>query len=216
MEEGLHELHQVSREDGAPRPIVAVTGDYYTRVVPFANNEVYREIERLGGVLWTPPTFSDAFKLGALRDAFWSLLSGRAKQAAADGLLALYMAVSEFRVKGGRRGRKVVDAPLDLFGFRMWKTAAAYANSHLPPGITAPLVTALDDVQRGADGILNLITLNCSYGTVVTAALMRELKRMPGVPLLTLVFDGLKKTNENTRLEAFMEQVHDRFRRRTA
>jgi predicted CoA-substrate-specific enzyme activase len=216
MEEGLHELHQVSREDGAPRPIVAVTGDYYTRVVPFANNEVYREIERLGGVLWTPPTFSDAFKLEALRDAFWSLLSGRAKQAAADGLLALYMAVSEFRVKGGRRGRKVVDAPLDLFGFRMWKTAAAYANSHLPPGITAPLVTALDDVQRGADGILNLITLNCSYGTVVTAALMRELKRMPGVPLLTLVFDGLKKTNENTRLEAFMEQVHDRFRRRTA
>jgi hypothetical protein len=26
------------------------------------------------------------------------------------------------------------------------------------------------------------------------------------------VYDGLKKTNEKTRIEAFMEQVHDGFR----
>jgi hypothetical protein len=30
--------------------------------------------------------------------------------------------------------------------------------------------------------------------------------------MLTLVYDGLKKTNERTRIEAFMEQVHDRFK----
>jgi hypothetical protein len=77
-------------------------------------------------------------------------------------------------------------------------------------GITAPLAT--DELfDQGADGVLNLMTLNCSYGTVVTAALLRALKKRPGTPLLTLVFDGLKKTNEKTRLEAFMEQVQDRF-----
>ncbi len=216
MEEALHELHQVPVEERAPRPVVAVTGDYYTRVVPFANNEVYREIERLGGLLWTPPTFTDAFKLSVLRDAVWDLRSGRARQAVADAFLVLCMAVSEFKVKGGRRARRVLNAPLDLLGLRMWKSVALNANTHLPEGITAPLVTALDEVQRGADGVLNLITLNCSYGTVVTAALSRALKEGPGVPMLTLVFDGLKKTNENTRLEAFMEQVHDRFRQRNA
>jgi len=29
--------------------------------------------------------------------------------------------------------------------------------------------------------------------------------------MLTLVYDGLKKTNERTRVEAFMEQVSDHF-----
>jgi hypothetical protein len=34
--------------------------------------------------------------------------------------------------------------------------------------------------------------------------------------MLTLVYDGLKKTNERTRLEAFMEQVWDRHRENRA
>jgi hypothetical protein len=58
------------------------------------------------------------------------------------------------------------------------------------------------------------MTLNCSYGTVVTAALMRALKARPEIPMLTLVYDGLKKTNEKTRIEAFMEQAHDHMERR--
>ncbi len=75
-----------------------------------------------------------------------------------------------------------------------------------------PISTALKYVDCGADGVLNLMTLNCSYGTVVTAALLRALKQRDRVPMLTLVFDGLKKTNEKTRLEAFMEQVWDHFK----
>jgi len=61
--------------------------------------------------------------------------------------------------------------------------------------------------------VLNLMTLNCAFGTVVTASLLRALKERQGIPMLTLVYDGLKKTNEKTRLEAFMEQVWDRFQR---
>jgi len=38
------------------------------------------------------------------------------------------------------------------------------------------------------------------------------LRDRPSVPMLTLIYDGLQKTNERTRLEAFMEQVHDHFR----
>ena len=66
-------------------------------------------------------------------------------------------------------------------------------------------------IAAGADGLLNLITLNCSYGTVVTAVLNRELQSRHGVPMLTLVYEGLEKTNEKTRLEAFMQQVRNRW-----
>ncbi len=58
------------------------------------------------------------------------------------------------------------------------------------------------------------MTLNCSFGTVVTAALSRALRQGHDTPMLTLIYDGLKKTNEKTRLEAFMEQVWDHFRNR--
>jgi benzoyl-CoA reductase/2-hydroxyglutaryl-CoA dehydratase subunit BcrC/BadD/HgdB len=85
-------------------------------------------------------------------------------------------------------------------------------DTRLPAGIMAPLSTVLRQVDAQADGVLNLMTLNCSYGTVVTAALSRVLRDQYAVPMLTLVYDGLKKTNEKTRLEAFMEQVWDRFR----
>jgi benzoyl-CoA reductase/2-hydroxyglutaryl-CoA dehydratase subunit BcrC/BadD/HgdB len=96
----------------------------------------------------------------------------------------------------------------------MKRIVEPYLDHRLPPGIAAPLATALSSINHGAHAILNLITLNCSYGTVVTAALNRALKGMPNIPMLTLVYDGLKKTNEKTRLEAFMEQVHETFRRK--
>ncbi len=214
MEEVLHDLYTFPVEDDKPRPVIAVTGDYYTRVVPFANNDVFREIEANGGSILSPPTLSDCFKLGTLRDFVWSLLSGQSREAARHGLFYTLMTILELNVRASKAARDVTKGPLDLMGIGMWKTAANYAHTKLPAGITAPIATALRDLDTGADGVLNLITLNCSYGTVVTAALMRALKARPEIPMLTLVYDGLKKTNEKTRIEAFMEQAHDHMERR--
>jgi predicted CoA-substrate-specific enzyme activase len=213
MEEVFHDLHQIPVRDSDPRPVVAVTGDYYTRVVPYANNDVYREIEALGGSLWPPPTFSDCLKMSTLRDLTWSVLSLRPQETFRNGMLYALMAVSEFKVKGSQSIRKAWSTPLDLTGWKMWKSASHHAHTRLPSGITAPIATVLQQVEMGASGILNLMALNCSYGTVVTAALSRALKQRPGLPMLTLSYDGLKKTNEKTRLEAFMTQVHDHFRK---
>lgn len=211
VEEALHDLSMVPLEESAVRPAVSVTGDYYTRVVSFANNDVYREVERLGGIILTPPTFSDSFKMGTMRDFLWSVVNALPGNAAWKGVFFMLQAMCEFRVKGGRNARRAVGGPLDILGWRMWKSAAEHIPTRLPGGITAPVVTALSDVENGASGVLNLITLNCSYGTVVTTALARTLKAHSNTPMLTLVYDGLKKTNEKTRLEAFMEQVRDRF-----
>ncbi len=216
MEEIVHDLGNVPLGDPSPRPVVAVTGDYYTRVVPFANNDVYEEIEALGGTIWTPPVFTDCLKLGIARDMAWGFRNGRLRAGVEEGLLYLFLAISEFRVKGSRILRRRLSGPLDLSGLRMWKSASSQVHTRLPAGITAPIATALHQLERGADGVLNLMTLNCSYGTVVTAALSRAIKEKPGIPMLTLVFDGLKKTNEKTRLEAFMEQVRDYFKCRAA
>ncbi len=214
VEEALHELYKLPVDDASPRPLIVVTGDYYTRVVPFANNEVFLEVEANGGVVLSPPTLSDSFKLGTLRDFVWTLLNGRSRDTARHGLLYILMTLLDFNVRGTRNARKVRKGDLDLLGIGMWKTATKHANTKLPAGITAPIATTLRDVELGADGVLNLMTLNCSYGTVVTAALLRALKDRPELPMLTLVYDGLKKTNEKTRIEAFMEQAHEHLNKR--
>jgi predicted CoA-substrate-specific enzyme activase len=216
MEEALHELYLVPTDETVSRPVVSVTGDYYTRVVPFANNDVYGSVENLGGLLWAPPSFADSFKIGAMKDLVWNLLNRRSREAAHSTLLYLFMLISEFKVKRGPGARRVYNSPMDLLGLNMWKAAARHTDIRLPGGITAPIATTMRDLEMGANGVLNLITLNCAYGTVVTVALTRALKEGPGVPMLTLIYEGLKKTNETSRVEAFMDQVHNHFRRKTA
>ena len=213
LEEALQELSHVSSDRGADRPVVAVTGDYYTRIVSFANNDVYEEIERLGGTVWSPPTFSDGLKHYYLLEATHRNISSCSEETAASASFYSSLVLAEMRIKGSRAAREFLCDRLDPAGARARKIAALHIDPRFPPGIAAPLATALDYVEQGAHGLLNLITLNCSYGTVVTAVLGRALKDRRDFPLLTLVYDGLKKTNERTRLEAFMEQVHDHFRR---
>lgn len=213
IEQGMHdvleELERIPLSPHAVRPVVAVTGDYYTRIVPFANNEVYREIEQLGGTVMPPPTFSDGLKLYYLQEIVGNGSGIQDLEDKTNFYAAL--ALSELRIKGSSLARKVSDAPLDPFGLRMRRTAGRHLDDRYPTGMAAPLATALSQIERGVDGVLNLITLNCSYGTVVTAALNRATHTRPDVPILTLVYDGLKKTNERTRLEAFMGQVHHHF-----
>jgi predicted nucleotide-binding protein (sugar kinase/HSP70/actin superfamily) len=215
IDEVLHDLYQVPVTENGPRPRIAVTGDYYTRVVPFANNQVYDQIESLGATIWPPPTLSDSFKMSVLRDIHWNL-GGNLLKAAENAILYAFMAASEFRVKGAREAKKALKtSPSNYFGLNIWKNASRHIDTRLPAGITAPIATTIDQLDSGADGVLNLMTLNCLFATVVTATLSRALKEHPEIPMLTLIYDGLKKTNEKTRVEAFMDQVWDRFYIRT-
>ncbi|MGC8658878.1 MAG: acyl-CoA dehydratase activase [Desulfomonilaceae bacterium] len=207
IEAAVEELRRVKVNEHEIKPVIAITGDYYTRVVSFANNDVYREIERLGGTVWSPPTFSDGLKLFYLQEIMGRTWSSRSSEFDSRTSLYASMIVSEMRIKGLLFDKDAARPPIDPCGQRTKKAISNHMDYRYPPGITAPFATALSYLDQGAHGILNLITLNCSYGTVVTAALTRAMKCHPGVPMLTLVYDGLKKTNEKTRLEAFMEQV---------
>jgi hypothetical protein len=111
--------------------------------------------------------------------------------------------------------KRSLSVPADVAGFDLWRKVSPHASTKLPTGIIVPLGTALQQMDSGAHGILNLMALNCAYGTVITTALLRTLRTNVNTPMLTLVYDGLKKTNEKTRLEAFMDQVWQHFGAKT-
>ena len=73
----------------------------------------------------------------------------------------------------------------------------------------------VDFARRGADGVINVICLNCMLGTVseaISAQIKRDYER---IPIPTLVFSGTDSPSENTKLEAFVYQVH-RFAQKKA
>jgi hypothetical protein len=65
----------------------------------------------------------------------------------------------------------------------------------------------IEAVEKGACGIINVITQNCSYGNVLTSILQRMRPDYGDIPLLTLIYEEQQGGNKLTRLEAFMHQV---------
>jgi predicted nucleotide-binding protein (sugar kinase/HSP70/actin superfamily) len=70
----------------------------------------------------------------------------------------------------------------------------------------------VDFAQRGADGVINAICFNCMLGTISEAISTRIREDFDNIPIPTLVFSGTDGSSENTKLEAFVYQVHQSFK----
>lgn len=95
------------------------------------------------------------------------------------------------------------------------KAAAPYVTDAIDPVVTVNLSKAEKYAATGCSGIANLIVLNCLYGTLCTAIYKKVQRLNNGVPMLTIIYEGLKPTNEQTRIEAFVHQAklyHERYR----
>ncbi len=184
-------LDAVAVDRGRRLVKIAITGDYYTRISDYANADMFRHIERLGGVVLLPPTLSE-------------FVTYRAHS-------AVERAVLNWTERDIRRmfGDSIdYDVPLDYE--RGMKLIEPYMDRKMPVGLTGSVASVVEQIQAGADGILNLITLHCSYGLVLGSVLASIEHDYPRLPQLTLIFEGLRPTHNLTRLEAFMERVKDR------
>ena len=61
-------------------------------------------------------------------------------------------------------------------------------------------------INKGADGIINVLPFTCMPGTMVTA-ISKRIREEYKVPWLNLAFDGLEQGTTDTRLEAFLYQA---------
>jgi len=66
---------------------------------------------------------------------------------------------------------------------------------------------AIEMTQEGASGIVNAMPFNCMPGTVVSSLSKRVSEDLGGVPWLNISYEGLRDSGEDTRLEAFADQV---------
>ena len=75
------------------------------------------------------------------------------------------------------------------------------------PGGAGTMPQTADQQVEGAAGVVNAMPFNCMPGTVVSALSKTVADDLGGVPWLNISYEGLRDSGEDTRLEAFADQV---------
>ncbi len=191
-----------------PKKFVSVTGDYYTRINDFANNDLFRQIEGLGGVIFVPPTLVDIVPLFMAKQ-----IEKYRKRWEYSKLIQFLLLNLELQYQG-QKVRSIFENDIlnnfDMKPKEVFEKTSKYLSSELSTGIISPVGSVIDTLEIGSKGIINVITLNCSFGNVVTSVLQRVRRDYNDVPLLTLVCEEQQGGNQLTRLEAFMHQIPER------
>jgi len=72
----------------------------------------------------------------------------------------------------------------------------------------------VDFARKGADGLINVICFNCMLGLTSAAISSRIKSDFENLPIPTLIYGETENTSASSRLEAFVEQVKARYRKK--
>ena len=201
----------VKREE---RPIIGIVGEFYSCMNAWANNDIIRNLESLGAEVRYGPSTTDY--LVYFNESYPAMHFARGEY-----LASLYYFFRRLWFMGWRGriermlGQDIYDDCRVPKVAERVKAAAPYVTDAIDPVVTVNLSKAEKYAATGCSGIANLIVLNCLYGTLCTAIYKKVQRLNNGVPMLTIIYEGLKPTNEQTRIEAFVHQAklyHERYR----
>lgn len=198
-------LDGVATSGQGSRPVIAVTGDVYTRANPFANADLYQLLEELGCEVWPSPTLVDVITTGQqiLTRQLWE--AGKSLDMMSSWGRVLVNNFGTSYVTKHFKGR------LHNLSEPNGDEVINYTDGLLAgePELLVTLNVAkhVDFANKGVDGILNVYCLNCMVGTITTALFKRLSEHISGVPMMPLVFDGMGGTHARNRVEAFVHRV---------
>ena len=186
------------------RTLVGVVGEIYLRNNRFSNNFLIEKLERLGMEVWLS-TFTEWPLYTSLiyrREAAQNLdLRG-----VVDSTLQLFVQ-HRHEHKIIRSFSKYHPLRIDYPVAEILKMATKYLPMDYKGEAILSIGKALEMVGESACGIVNAMPFNCMPGTVVSSLSRRISDDLGGVPWLNISYEGLRDSGEETRLEAFAEQV---------
>lgn len=187
------------------RPKIGIAGDIYTRQHPVANHGLFHKLENLGCEVWPPPLFVDEIDYGMRKSISDGLKTKKYRDLVAAGLFNLRKDFETWKIKKKLRGA------MDRFSQPAYKTVLELASPYIHPENNRILLLNIakmaEFARNGADGVINVICLNCMLGTVSEAISIQIKSDYERIPIPTLVFSGADSPTENTKLEAFVYQV---------
>jgi predicted CoA-substrate-specific enzyme activase len=203
LRRAYHDLADVSGT-GRNKPVIGIVGEIYIRGNRFGNENIIRKIEALGGEAWLAPLSEWLLYLNAT-----AKVSAGMNRAWKDLVKAFVshrvMMRDERRFTRGFNG-----ALRSLHEPRIEETlamAAPYVHHSFEGEAVLSVGKAVDYINRGVSGIVNVMPFSCMPGTITSALLKRMREDFGNIPLLTIAYDGQQDTQTVTRLEAFMHQA---------
>ena len=196
-------------------PVVGVTGDLYTRMNPAGNAGLFRRLEQMGCEVWPSPFFATLTDLLAALNFHTEAGRVQIKDAALDGLT--WALVSGVRYRLVRRlpeevVRAAVEPPVDEL-IRLAQPFVGPRTSYL---ILQVVAKAIDFLRRGAAGVISAAGINCMVGTAASSFLPAVRAAFRQAPAIALFYGGTEGPAQRIRLETFVHQVRQRWKRPAA
>ncbi len=191
------------------KPLVGVVGEIYLRSNRFSNNNLIRKLERLGTEVWLatftewPLYTSTTYQRDAIQD--WNL-----KALAHSSLQLITQRWQEHRIM--RAARQVFPIRPEGSVSSVMDLASNYLSKDIKGEAILSVGKAIEMVRSGASGIVNAMPFNCMPGTIVSSLSRKLADDLGGLPWLNISYEGLRDSGEETRLEAFADQVMSRVR----
>ena len=204
MERAAKAFAALPRDDQNHKPVIGVVGEIYTRANRYANEDLIRTIEALGGRAWMPTIAEWIFYTN------WASADRSRRIGAWRDFLVMKLE-NYFQTKDERRLGRPWAGLLKTLHDPKISQILDLARPYLDPSFEGEAILSMgksrDMLGRGAAGVINVIPFSCMPGTICTALMKRFREDHGELPVLTLSMDGQEQTGTRTRLEAFVHQV---------
>jgi predicted CoA-substrate-specific enzyme activase len=188
------------------KPLIGVIGEIFVRSHVFSNEDLIRKIEALGGEAYLAPMEEWIYYVNFLAER--KALSNKETSA-----------IIAFNIKKFMQSRIEHSVSKPFKGFLktlaepktkdLLKRASPYVHDSFEGETILSIGKAVDFIERGCCGIINVMPFGCMPGTIVTA-LSKVLSKDYDIPCISIPYDGTESTVTELQLEAFMEAASAR------
>jgi predicted nucleotide-binding protein (sugar kinase/HSP70/actin superfamily) len=182
------------------RPIIGVVGEVYVRTNVFANRDLVKSIEALGGQA-VVPTMGEWVHYSRLNQAMRNRSIGRYLSMLGDTIGNWVLSSDE------RRVYRAFERRPDPSPSEVMECARPYLDPSFQGEAILTVGKAVELIHDGAAGIINTMPFTCMPGTICAAILKRVREENGEFPMLNMSFTGQQTTDDQARLEAFIYQA---------
>ncbi len=211
LEEARRVFESITTNGRNGKPVAGIVGEIYLRSNRFANENIIRMIEELGGEVWMPPISEWLFYINyvSIRHAL--------KHGNYGNLLRTFVK-DRFQKRDEHRMEEIFRGIIDSGHEPSIAETLFYAKNYIHESFEGEAILSIgkskDFVNQGVSGLVNVSPFTCMPGTIVSALLKRFREDHQNIPVLDMFFDGQEQTNTRTRLEAYMYQVYQYHERK--
>lgn len=205
MRDVVNAFTSVEVDETRKLPVIGIVGDDYTRGNPYANKDIIKQVEELGGEARVLPIWSSFLEFQMGMKPLKTLRRRKYFEYTFDKIKSVVGKYDIQRINDIFEG-KLKGFPDPNF-HQMMEVAEGYCNDRSEPLIIIAMAHNLHLLKTGVDGVINLIGFQCMIHSIVSAQMRDVYAQHNNTPNLSLCYDFQEEGHKKNRVEAFMYQV---------